>query len=302
VTEDQAARIRSLCDQWCATCERLADGGVRVGGPDAAKLRLRRNGVDFTQLSYREMREACIGLTRVLLVPSLSTIVSEDHREFWAWCAQVMLGPNYKAPYSAVFGPGSDGLERLAIYSLRVALVTPDPIGSAFPDNLEDIHRQAVLLEAGRYLTYFAFPLLEGVLRKQCSSFVDSQGKVLKRFHPPRRRQPYSLGSTCSNIADLLHLLESEVANEALKDALQRIESHISSISGKEDGYRAIFTWRNATLHGEDNISTVGGTALQISLLIMLDRISGEYDELRLSALDTVSGRSRSHARIFYAR
>lgn len=55
--------------------------------------RLHRNGVVFHALGIDELRAACLGLSEVLLLPGMNTILDLDHRLFWAWAGQLLLGP-----------------------------------------------------------------------------------------------------------------------------------------------------------------------------------------------------------------
>ena len=86
---DRSAQIRQLCDAW-RQAVLLPNGSIAIGGA-SEQHRLRANGIQPHDLSYNELRAACVGLIGVLLLPGLSTVIDEDHEWFWAWGAEILL-------------------------------------------------------------------------------------------------------------------------------------------------------------------------------------------------------------------
>ncbi|CAN0502786.1 unnamed protein product, partial [Phaeothamnion confervicola] len=63
---------------------------------------------------------------------------------------------------------------------------------------------------AGSVVTYLAFPLLEGVLRRALPDWIDQEGVVQRRFPPDAGIRSYKIGDVCSRVGHLLHLLHFE--------------------------------------------------------------------------------------------
>jgi hypothetical protein len=87
---DRSQEIERLCDAWVAAAT-PASGGLQIG-EGAERYRLLANGIAFHDLTYAELRAACLGLARVLLRPGLNTVIDFDHMLFWAWSAEIFAG------------------------------------------------------------------------------------------------------------------------------------------------------------------------------------------------------------------
>jgi hypothetical protein len=279
--------IRQLCRDWIAAA--TASGGIALG-QQSESFRLHRNGVRFHDLEYDDLRAACVGLTELLLLPGLNTIIDLDHKLLWSWCAELLLGRG--APY----GHDVDReIAQLAALTIRCALSgTIAHTREAFDQSGEarrllDGSSREFLGRAHEALPYLAFPFLEAVSRRACGTFVDLHGTVLQPFQR-RSGVTYSPGQRCSNVGDLLALLVTTVATADLRSDLTDVLSHIASLvpgqpgQASPDGYEVVFDWRNSSLHGETSLTTIGGTILSLGLLIALDGLRNDYTQLRASA------------------
>lgn len=280
-----ADAIAALCDAWLQAA--TESGGIQIGEA-SEQHRLRNNGVRFHELDYDGLRSACVGLTKVLILPGLNTIIDSDHFLLWAWCGELLLGPD------GPLGPQSESeISELATAAVRAALVEArPPTQEAFeqarqarefmtPNAKEYVQRSHVAL------AYMALPLLEAVSRRACRDFVDLTGRVLSPF-PRRANGAYTVGSKCSSVADLLELLVDQVANEALRNDLQAIRETIATASDSQDRFDTISEWRNSSLHGETSYPTIGGTVLTLGLRIALSELQDVYDVARREALERV--------------
>ncbi|MGG2087925.1 hypothetical protein ABFY59_13125 [Priestia aryabhattai] len=141
-------------------------------------------------------------------------------------------------------------------------------------------------------LTYLSFPLLEAILKKACSHYVDYSGRVLNEFEiiKAHKHKKYGKNNTkiISSLSDLLFLLYDNVANQDLRKQLTFIRSHIAEIDNSKDPFDVIYRWRNSSLHGQEGFPTIGGTVLNIAIIIALDEIKDKYNEIRLRACDKV--------------
>lgn len=287
VSEQHRTSIRDLCASWRAAA--TGGGGIAIGR-ESEQFRLHANGIHFHDLTYEGIREAAVGLTDILLLPGMNTVVDLDHQLFWSWCGELLLGSN--GPLSA----GVDGeIRQLAETAVRASLAnvrapTREAFDRARAAAEVTEHNAAEYLQRSHIaLPHLAFPLLEAVVRRACSEYVDMSGRVLTEF-PRTNGRTYSLGGRCSNVADLLRLLVATVAAQPLKEDLTDVLEHIAGLGSeadKKDGYGVLFEWRNSSLHGETSLSTIGGTVLMLTLLIALDDLRSDYDQHRRAALES---------------
>jgi hypothetical protein len=71
-----------------------------------------------------------------------------------------------------------------------------------------------------------------------------------------------------------------------LTDVLAHIASLVPAQPGQPalDGYEVVFDWRNSSLHGETSMTTIGGTILNLGLLVALDGFRDDYPTHRAAA------------------
>ena len=284
-TPSSAARIAHLCDSWIAAVQR-PDGGMGIGG-NTEQFRLLRNGISFHDLTYEELRAACLGLGRVLLLRGLNTVIDFDHLFFWSWCAEILLSRE-----SPAFTPAQRELAELYGTSTRTALANAKRPAGSKEDFLQqrDNHRYIPfhLNEMGHHahliLAYLSFPLLEGVTKQACAEYVDFHGTVLRPFDAPRTGgspRHYTVDKRCSSLRDLLHLLHAYVASPSLKSAIDEYSAHLEVLDDAMEPFDLLHSWRNSSLHGQASYPTIGGTVFNIATLILLDRVSAQYAAVR---------------------
>ncbi|MGO4604536.1 hypothetical protein [Terrabacter sp. 2YAF2] len=175
------ASINELCDLWKVAATR--EGGIAIGG-ETESYRLRANGVSFHDLDYDDLRQAAVGLTGILLLPGLSTIIDLDHVLLWSWCAELLLGRS-QAPFASSVDPE---IRELAATTFHTALANVTaPSHEAFErarqaSRLIEPNAHEYLVRAHRTLPYLAFPPLEAVARSACAEYVTLNGRVIKPF------------------------------------------------------------------------------------------------------------------------
>lgn len=295
-----AADIAKLCDDWCAASIPL-EGGLSLGG-EAEKFRLLKNGVVFHELKQEELCEAIIGLSKVLLLPGLNAVVNDDHFALWSWCGELIL-----APRSHYFPDEQWEIQSLYAASIHAALAgcrRPAQTLAEWQEQcrieeLQPHHAKQLLQKSGLVLAYLAFPLLEAVLKRACAAYVSFDGRVLSPFSVPKkhggqRQYAPKSGSQCSSLRDLLWLHGAEVAGPKLKILLDRFREHLATLDRGQDPYDLVYGWRNQSLHGSTNFQTIGGTILNLSLLISLFEIENKFEDSRLQAIENCRWEARS--------
>jgi hypothetical protein len=281
--------IKSLCDSWIGALTH-PDGSHRIGGT-TEQFRLLANGIVFHDLDHDELRAACLGLSTVLLVPGrMSTYIDSDHVCFWAWCGEILcILP------SPCFSEDERDLQDLLALCIRAALASLGLMDrrAGNPPALV-VNAEEWVIGAHRALAYLAFPLLEGVVKKHTSRFVDMRGWVVEDFVVPRvnggmREYRARRRDRCSSLRDLLYLLY-ELTSEDLKHDLDEQRSHLALFAedATMDGFDVIFDWRNSSLHGGANLTTVGGTVLNTALLVAISDLKHTYDAERTETLRRV--------------
>ncbi|WP_061936681.1 hypothetical protein [Collimonas pratensis] len=289
-----AADIAKLCDDWCAATMTV-DGGMAIGA-STEKFRLLANGVLFHELDHESLCAALIGLSKVLLRPGLNTIIVQDHFGLWSWCGELLLGsraqlfPHDQYEIKSLY----ETCLHAALANCRKPVVLEEEWREQHRIQEQQPHHAKQLLQKSQIvLAYLAFPLLEAVLKRACGSFVSFDGQIVSAFTVlnkqgnPRLYEPQGAwrDRQCSSLRDLLVLHHTQVAEPDLVVLLDQFKNHIAVLDGAQDAYDLIFAWRNASLHGSTNFQTIGGTVLNLSLLISLFEFGKSFDQRRLQAL-----------------
>lgn len=298
-----AAQITKLCDDWCSASS--GPEGVMVQNANTDSFRLLANGVEFHELSHEALCAALIGLSKVMLRQRLSSSVALDHYALWSWCGELLF-----APYPQLFPQEPREICSLYKTSIHAALARCEK-----PTTLEESRERhwrlqelqphyatQLLQQSHLVLAYLGFPLLEAVLKRACSAYVGFNGEVISEFSVPRkngtpklylpkgtqRREKHS--SQCNSLRDLLVLHHTTIAGERLKVLLDRFREHLHSLDETQDPFDLIYSWRNQSLHGETNFQTIGGSLLNLSLLITLFEFEPEFEQRRLHILQFIQG------------
>ena len=283
-------KIKSLCEQWCLSVK-TPDGGMAIGA-NSEKFRLFANGVKFHELDHLSLMASILGLSKVLLLPGLNTIVVHDHFGLWSWCAEIIVGSR-----SEYFNHEEHEIKSLFQASIRASLANcKKPAGSREEHQLQYEAEQKLphnaryfLYDSSLVLAYISFPLLESTLKRVCSTYLNMDGTVVSAFQLLNRAgkpRLYKIESQCSSIRDVLNLLYDKIADSELKILLDEFRVHISSLDGSQDPFDLIYSWRNQSLHGSTNFQTIGGTLLNLSLLLCVYSLKENYEELRTKVVE----------------
>jgi hypothetical protein len=290
---DKSLQIIKLCESWIKTVYR--EDGSYVINEDANKCRLRNNGIDFRDLNFNESRAACIGLTQVLIHKRYTVYIDDDHFLFWAWMGDILL-----ARINTYFDEYDPNIKELFAATIRIATV-PSTLG--YLHALQEKGLTTYSLDSLKHCvtgsslyahTYLSFPLLEAVIKKKCCDFLEKDGRVKKEFKVPNKEGGRDIGyapadkkskNKCSSIRDMLFLLYEYVSDKELKVDIDQIRGKLVSLESEKDGFDVIGKWRNTSLHGQGVLNAVGGTLLNIAVLITLHDQKDSYEKYRSYAL-----------------
>lgn len=231
-------------------------------------------GLAIHDLAYAELREVIKAMSVATILPGNNSFLTSDTTMLWAWVGQVMVGP-------PIAGGGwlSDHIELEALFRGSIHASVAD-----FPsaDDPRTHHLGGMMCYLRDLAVFVGFPLLEGVLRRRCESFVQDDGIVASGFtvvygdHSRKPRQ-YKPGQRCSNLGDLLYLLRDNVAGDDLREDLQMLCDYYYGTRG-EHLFDAVFYWRNGALHGSSS-TNAGAFVMDLVCLISLEVLAGSYDE-----------------------
>lgn len=288
--------IEKLCDDWCLAST-TAEDNIELG-THTEKYRLLQNGIIFHELDHETLCAAVIGLSKVILRPGLHSVIDKDHTELWSWCAEILVGRE-----SNMFSRAQMEIENLYKTAFHAALAhcgapTGQGNGPAWAYNIQKNfphHAQQLIFDSSLVLAYLVFPLLEAILKRACAKYLTFDGKIIlafsvttrygkiKNYDPRGGKFGYP---QCSSMRDMLFLHYNFIADPHLKYLLDKFLAHLSSINNSEDPFDMIYDWRNQSLHGSANFATIGGTVLNLSILISLFEIKKSYEELRQRTIE----------------
>lgn len=302
---DNSGKVLELCQSWRDAVTQK-DGSMVVGS-NSEQYRILRNGFKFHDMDYSEIRASCVGLTSTLLLPGKNTIVMEDHVTLWSWVGQVLCGRHRSSFESSHDRPRNSHIRELLGLCFHGVLANADTSSAASWEaqqgdlKRQSWHKTAWLMGNHTVLAYLSFPILEALTKRHCSSFVESDGLVIRSWETSRinkkNGQPIlrPQGSKCSSLYDLLKLLTDHVAAPDLQSDLRQIETHLSTFSNEgTSGFQVLYDWRNGSLHGASLESTIGGTLLNLVSLLALELLESDYDSTRREVLESLDFEIRS--------
>ncbi|MFP7278104.1 hypothetical protein SFC11_02020 [Exiguobacterium indicum] len=285
-------KIIDLCKKYKASVQ--VGDSLSIGG-GSEQYRLMNNDIIFHELSYEELQTCGVSLTEILLFKNRNTIISDDHIHYWAWVGQVLLNSE-----SGYFDSGEGEISDLLSTCIRSALARTTNPKLSYEENREvrnklEFNSQELISKNNLILVQLSFPLLEAILRKSCKEYVDYLGSVKKRFKVGSNVRKYSYKETgnrkVSSIAVLLHLYYEKIATPEIRKKLDLIKTHLKDLEKEnpKDAFEIIYEWRNSSLHGNENIPTIGGTILSIVLIIAVANLKDSYESIRKKLSDRIN-------------
>lgn len=301
-----AAAIKTLCDDWYAASYN-PNGDLVLGMGE--RYRLLENGIQFHELDFDALRAAVIGLSKVLLLPGLNTVVADDHLGLWSWCGEVLLPPE-----AQIFPEEQWEIRSLFEVAVHAALAdAKKPVTSEEEwqeqlrvSDLQPLHAQQLIRQSNLALSYLVFPLLEALTKRACSAYVSFDGTVTAEFsviQADGKSRSYKIGKRCSSLRDLLFLHYTTVSSPQLKTNIEDFRHNLQVLVPAQDPFDTIYLWRNQSLHGSATSQTIGGTILNLSILILLFEIEPSFEQHKARALQNARIRVQSSfrsARGFY--
>lgn len=292
-----AEKITKLCEQWCSAVQ-TSGGGFAIGA-QSEKYRLLANGLNFHELDHKCLMASILGLSKVLLLPGMNTVVVQDHFGLWSWCGEVLSGSR-----SEYFDQKEHEIKSLFQASIRASLANcKKPAASSEEHQLQyeaeqklPHHARYFLYDSSLILAYISFPLLEATLKKVSSKYLNMDGTVKSEFQVLNRAgnpRKYKVASQCSSIRDVLFLVYEKVSDSDLKGYLNEFRNHLSSLDSTQDPFDLIYSWRNQSLHGSTNFQTIGGTLLNMTLVLCVYSLKDSYSQITKNIVEQLQREAR---------
>lgn len=245
----------------------LKDGSFRIGNVENHSLLQR--GVEISTLSYECLVTALIESLNASLFPSIIVIGNRDQNYLWAWCAQLIITSRTEK-----FGYPGDDLKN----QLEHAVIAANATCSRHDRTTTPHYHQLLLDNSHKIFPYLTFPLLESVLRKVNSDYIDPSGLVLRDFEASNRYRADG-HKRCSRVEDLLGLYyqrQSDDLKKTIDDCLRCVQSQ-----NNKHAFKQISDWRNGLMHGNESINYAGCAILTLCCIILLNYAKDEFESMQ---------------------
>jgi len=139
---------------------------------------------------------------------------------------------------------------------------------------------------------------------------VKPNGEVISQFEikslTDNKNRIYKVGSFISNIEHLLRFYLENVAHISTKENIESILDSLIPAFERKDGNKFIHGsqiigyWRNSSLHGEENYSTIGGIILSIMILLELESLESNFENIHTEAVAKYNFYGKSKKSSYY--
>lgn len=280
-----AEEIKKLCD---AKHYHLTKTPGMYTHSHIREFELLYNGLQFHTLSFDALMAALSGLTKTLLLPNQFVIMTQDHLFLWTWCAEIVF-----SRHSNIFQwedyEISEHLKTTIHSALANSCSTTEYDAFKPYAELQPHYAQLYSKDSNKTLPFLTFPLLEALLKRACSKFLDKNGIISAPFSVPPsprakgpnpKRKKYTLESLpCSNIRDLLYLFYENIADTHLKLIIDELMICITCQDNNKHPFDQIAFWRNNLLHGAESLTLVGGALLSLCFIIILRETQDNFSD-----------------------
>lgn len=284
--------VQKIYAEWDAACVIRSECGFDLR-MDETKTLLGR-GLRVYDLNLAALGSALVGSCRPLLLPGFTTLILNDHLALWSWCGELLVGA---AAWSA--STQRDELQDLLKTTLHASLARcqrPVKTKQEAREQYDQLrtalghHAQNHIQSSSLISAYLSFPLLEGVLKRACHSYVGMDGSVVAEFARADGSKPsYKVGKRCSSLNDLLALHRSCIACSDLGGLIDEFRLHFEAAHPGMSAFSRMYEWRNQSLHGTTHIATIGALVLNYALLIAIFELAPCFESRRVDALTHVS-------------
>jgi len=247
-----------------------------------------QNGFDINDFSHDEL-----SLLGTLLTRELRGQINRDHYLFWAYCAFLTI--NFKSNIS-LFSDGDWEESYLDLINLILSSTKRSPAGPVYLKWSHQISQfvNHHLLESCSNKWNISGPLvfsvLEGLLRRKNSFYVDKDGVIRNPFSvvdSTGRIKNYSTTGRYKNlnrVNDSIRCLEQcTLPNRGRPlSYLTQFKSEFATLYPSTDIYDTIDNWRNNMMHGNEYWQNRSPILVNLICMLIIDEIEPAlYDSQR---------------------
>lgn len=240
--------------------------------------RIFRNNINIENLNHREL-----SLLAGLVTRELKAQVNEDHFTFWTWCAHVIhhCRVNLSIPMPNWF---RNDYELINSFKNIINLILMYKYSDFSIDLFSELAGGSFIISAS-----LSFAVLEWLLRRLNSSFVNNDGSVHTQFsvmYSNGRSRVFKVSQRLNQINDSFRLFEDTTCvNRKRKcSGLAELKKEIFNLYGStRETYDLLNEWRNVLVHGNQYWSNKIGVILNTICLLMLDIIGPTIYDSKIS-------------------
>lgn len=244
-------------------------------------LQIFRKDFDINELDFEDLCNLSWLLTR-----SLRAQVNRDQFVYWTWCG--FVANFFKNNFHLLKNPNNlfNDSEWIHSFSAIINLLLMKQ------NNTPPLGRDPFLDRFWQYRHVIAGPLvyslLEGLLRRKNSEYVNKEGKTIQPFQLNRKNKNnqnygrFKINKSINSIPLLFQILEELTIpihrSHRQITGLRELESESASfINDSKDFYESIYAGRNSLLHGEKYWQTRVPILMNLICLLLVDSIDRSF-------------------------
>jgi hypothetical protein len=278
----QMLRVEQLVNDYikCWIPNRPAYSGLFESNDFGCEyLQIFRNGFTLFDFNHDELSQLASLLTR-----ELRGQINNDHYLFWGWCGFLTT---YFEKDVSLFGDRDWHGGYTDLLNLILSKRRRSPAGPAFINwsiqALQYVNSHLLETESNKWNVSgpLAFSILEGLLRRKNSNYVNTDGSIVRPFDVSK-----SAGGTThydltgrhtrlNNINDSLRCFEENVVVNRGRNCpyLGQFETEFLGLYPSRDVYDTIGYWRNSIVHGNEYWQNRSPILVNLICLLIIDEI-----------------------------
>jgi hypothetical protein len=252
--------------------------------------RIFRNNINIENLNHYEL-----SLLAGLVTRELKAQVNDDHFTFWTWCGHVI---HYCKVSPSVPMPNWFRSDYDLINSFKniINLILMHKYADISIELFSELTGGSFTISAS-----LSFAVLEGLLRRLNSSFVNNDGSVHTQFsvtYSNGRSRVFKVKERLNQINDSFRLFENTTCVNRKRNCsgLAELKKEIFNLYGSSrEAYDLLNEWRNDLVHGNQYWNNKIGVVLNAICLLMLDTIGPTIYDGKISDFQKYANKKRQN-------
>jgi hypothetical protein len=239
-------------------------------------LQIFRNGFTLLDFNYDELSQLATLLTR-----ELRGQINNDHYLFWAWCVFLTTFFDRDVP---LFSDRDWQSSYTDLINLILSSTKRHPVDHPYLNWLNQTllyvndHLLKTQESKWKISCPLTFSVLEGLLRRKNSNYVNVNGSVTRPFNvskPSGGTTHYGHSKRLNRIKDSLRCFEENVVINRGRNCpyLGQFKNEFLGLYPSADVYETIDDWRNNLLHGNEYWHYRSPILINLVCLLIIDEI-----------------------------